>query len=304
MRCLTLGAELRSRGHDVELHAELGDVTWLADAAVAAGVPVAAVEAGSLDPEPDADAVVVDSYDIPADAISRLSRRVPVLAIVDGDTRGIEATRYLDHNLGAEALEWPPATDGRLLAGSRYALVRQAVLDARSAEPWALGPGRPVVTVVLGGTDAAGVAPALAGELAGLDAEVRVVAVDRDDLIARTGVVVLTPTPELPRLLAESDVVVTAAGSSAWEVCTLGVPALFLAIAPNQQPSLSRLVDAGLGLGLDVAADPHATALASGLVTELLGDVALRRTLAERCRALFDGRGTSRVADELEGAQL
>jgi spore coat polysaccharide biosynthesis predicted glycosyltransferase SpsG len=306
MRCLTIGETLRRRGHDVVLLASLRSVDWVRDAAAAARVEVRDAVAGSLDAS-DAegfDGVVVDSYEVDAAAIGTVAERVPVLAIVDGDARGIAATRYLDHNLGAEDLAWPPAVRDRLLAGAAYALVRGDVLAARRPEPWRIAGSRPRLVVVLGGTDPAGAAARVAGSLATAetDADVTFVSSAEPGAIARLlpASRIVEPTGELPALLADADIVVSAAGSSAWEVCTLGMPAVFLAVAANQSPSLSRLVAGGYGLGIDGSGDPDALDRVSVEVQRLIGDDALRRQLSDRCRTTFDGLGAERVADDLE----
>jgi spore coat polysaccharide biosynthesis predicted glycosyltransferase SpsG len=306
MRCLTVGETLRRRGHEVVLLATLNSVEWVRDAAAAAQVEVRDAEAGILHVGDAAgfDAVVIDSYDVDADSIGAVDERVPVLAIVDGDARGIRATRYLDHNLGAEDLEWPDAVHDRLLAGAAYALVRADVVAARRPEPWRIGGTRPRLAIVLGGTDPTGATAHVAASLAdaGLDAEVTVVSSAEPGVIARLlpASRIIEPTAGLPALIAGSDVVVCAAGSSAWEVCSLGVPAVFVAVALNQRPSLSRLVDGGYGLGADAADDPGALDGVGAQVQRLIGDADLRRALSDRCRETFDGLGGERVADEVE----
>jgi spore coat polysaccharide biosynthesis predicted glycosyltransferase SpsG len=306
MRCLTIGETLRRRGHDVVLLASLQDVAWVREAAAVAQVEVRDAQAGALD-EDDAegfDAVVLDSYEVDPGSVSALAQHVPVLAIIDGDARGIAATRYLDHNLGAEDLAWPAAVRERLLAGAAYALVRADVLAARRPEPWRVAGSRPQLVVFLGGTDPGGATAHLAASLAGagLDADVTVVSSAGPGAISRLlpASRVIEPTGDLPALLGGADIVVCGAGSSAWEVCSLGVPAVFVAVALNQRPSLSRLVEGGLGLGADAADDPGALDGVGAQVRRLMGDEELRRALSDRCRVTFDGLGAERVARELE----
>ncbi len=306
MRCLTIGETLRRRGHEVVLLASLGTLEWVRDAAAAAQVAVRDAEAGTLDVG-DAegfDTVVVDSYELEAGSIGAVAELLPVLAIVDGDARGIRATRYLDHNLGAERLAWPATVRDRLLAGAAYALVRADVLAARRPEPWRIAGTRPRLVVVLGGTDPTGATAHVAVSLATaeLDAHVTVVSSADPAPIARLlpSSRIIPPTSGLPAILAGADVVVCAAGSSAWEVCSLGVPAVFAAVALNQRPSLSRLVEGGYGLGADAADGPAALDQVGAHVQRLLGDDDLRRALSKRCRMTFDGLGAERVADELE----
>jgi UDP-2,4-diacetamido-2,4,6-trideoxy-beta-L-altropyranose hydrolase len=70
--------------------------------------------------------------------------------------------------------------------------------------------------------------------------------------------------------------------------------------ADNQRPVLLPLQDMGV---LRVLADEPPTAAAiAGTVRELIENPALRRSLAERAKALVDGRGAQRVATALRTA--
>ncbi|MDI5939238.1 methyltransferase domain-containing protein [Micromonospora sp. DH15] len=96
-----------------------------------------------------------------------LAAGVVTLAVVDGDTRGQDADVYLDQNLGAAHGPLP----GRLLAGTAYPLLRDAVVAARPAAPRPATPAaRPRVLAFFGGTDAFGAAPVLARVLLATEA--------------------------------------------------------------------------------------------------------------------------------------
>lgn len=313
MRSLTLAEPLIARGHEVLLVGSLLDEPWLLAAVEASGVRVVPSEPDDLDAgallamEPDR--VVVDSYRIDSAAVSELAARVPLLAVIDGDDRGIEAAWYLDHNLGADDRSWPPAVAGRLLAGSRYALVRSAVTAMRRDDPWRIAGTPPRVISVMGGTDPAASSVRVAASLAALgrplDLTVIAAAADHAAVTAAApaGTTVLTFTVDLPRMLAASDVVVSAAGTSAWDVCTLGTPAVLVGLVGNQSDSLAAAVERGLVLGIDAAeTGPDAIAGVGERVAALLDDEPLRRRLSTASRAVFDGRGPERVADALEAA--
>jgi spore coat polysaccharide biosynthesis predicted glycosyltransferase SpsG len=305
MRLVALGEELVRRGHPVQLRASLGKLDWVRRQAERAGVPLAAAQHAELGETSGADVLVVDSYEIAASDISAAAHHVPVLAVIDGDARGIEATAYLDHNLGADELPWEPGVAARLLAGSRYALIRRAVREARDARADRVAGPRPQVLVVLGGTDAAGgIARVVASvALAVPDAEVTAVTATPGMLAAYPGVREVPPGDGLPALLAATDLVVTAAGASAWEVCTIGVPAVFAAVVPNQLPSTERIARHGLGPVVDATSDPGAFDEVGTHVAKLLGDPTAGSAAARRMTALFDGAGTERVARWLEGTR-
>lgn len=313
MRCLTLAEALNARGHSVELMGDIVGVDWLEKHLASIGLVVHSCAAHSLDIERiqriGPDWVVVDSYEIDADDISELNQLVPCLAIVDGDMRSIEAKLYLDQNLGAEDAPWVRHAAGRVLAGSNYCLVRDDIVKHRTVREPKATAEPPTVTVFLGGTDPEGTIVDVAKSLADSELGARLLLVCppafRHEVSEATRLLrdstIVEPTVELPQLLSASDVVVSAAGTSAWDVCTLAIPSVFIATVENQQGSLRRALAASLALGIDAHAEGRQALDAVGsLVGRLLSDSDLRGQISARCRNLFDGMGKFRVVEALE----
>ncbi|RIV39798.1 PseG/SpsG family protein [Micromonospora radicis] len=314
VRSLALGEEFLARGAAVELFGTVSGADWATGQLAARGIPQrpgpdtpAALVAAAR--RHDLDVLVLDSYDLdPAGAGALRAAGVLTLAIVDGDTRGQDADLYLDQNFGTDLVV--PA--GRLLTGSTYALLRDSVLAARPVAPRpATDLPRPSVLAFFGGTDAADAAPLLTGVLlsTGRPMELTVVAgradsVERIAALARgpgQSLRTVPPTGALPALIATADLVVSAAGTSTWELCCLGAPAALVCVVDNQRESYRRVVDAGLVAGLGelsaLAADPAARTAAAGVLAPLLTDGTRRAALSVRARAVVDGRGRARVVD-------
>jgi spore coat polysaccharide biosynthesis predicted glycosyltransferase SpsG len=125
----------------------------------------------------------------------------------------------------------------------------------------------------------------------------------------------IPPTDDLPALITAADLVVSAAGTSTWELCCLGAPAALVCVVENQRESYHRVIAAGVAAGLGELprlTDPGpagAQARQEARTTrgDLLADPGRRATLAARAWATVDGRGRSRVADavlDLLGADL
>lgn len=313
MRCLTLAEALVARAHTVHLALTVNGIPWLSEAVAAAGLPVLPVPPGELSADlllsVEPDWVVVDSYQLPAEQLSGLGARVPVLAIVDGELRGIRAALYLEQNLGSDELDWDLPDGGRMLAGGEFALIRDAVLRERRTAPWVIT-GTPRVVAVLGGTDPLGVVVPVAAQLAALETRVDLTLVAAPEheaevtrlLAGHPSARVVSPSSELAELLGTADLAVSAAGTSAWEICTLGLPAVLIAVVDNQTGSLNRMADQGLVLGIDLTADPAGLDRLGGLLEQLATDEATRRSLSRRATALFDGLGKRRVVEAMEAA--
>ncbi|WP_292794854.1 PseG/SpsG family protein [Microbacterium sp. UBA6633] len=311
MRCLTIAEELTARGHEVVLRGSVENVAWLEARIIEAGVTVESVPPGTMSTRAadyeGIEMMIIDSYTIPADAITAANRIVPVMLVIDGDGRGADATRYLDQNLGADGGSLSPTQRRRLLAGPRYALVRKEIVALRRPDVREIS-GRPRICAFMGGSDPTGAMVTVAGALEALSvpADIDLVVTDRwrDAVTARAGrlegVRVHPPTPRLPHLLAAADVAVSATGTSAWDVCTLGVPAVFAAVVDNQRAGFAALMHEGLALGVDLSTSTDAEADLTAAVERLLDDAPLRRRLFAACADLFDGRGAARVADQVE----
>jgi spore coat polysaccharide biosynthesis predicted glycosyltransferase SpsG len=287
-------------------------------------------------------AVVLDGYHLePRCGAAIRARGTAVLALVDGDFGAEqEADLYLDQNLGAQRLPGI-APQARMLAGLEYVLLRDVVRDRRpltmpsdlpsdlsselSSETPAGSPAdpsastasvpEPSVLAVFGGTDPYDAALTVVPLLLAGGMPVTVTAVAARPEVAEglqalpTGpgqrVLAVPPVDDLPALVRQVDLVVSASGSSVWELLCLGAPTALVCVTPNQQVGYQEVVGRGLAAPLgalqQLQDDPGARRAASELLTRLLTDSGARRALATKGLAEVDGRGRERVADALLG---
>lgn len=314
MRCLSLGQELKFRGHEVTLLTNASNLAWLEAEIRSSGLAFTLVEQHSLEPNAllprEADVLVVDSYEIPAEKITAAREVMKVLAIVDGSTRGIQADLYLDQNLGAEQIDWGEDISNRMLAGSKFALVRDAILRQKRSYPWLLEDGVASLVAFMGGSDPSGTMREVTRAILNLRGEFNATLIVRPEWMAEvsemvgqsSSITVMEPTQELPALLGAANVVVSASGTSAWELCTLGLPSILLAVAENQVDSLKNFQAADLGLGLNLVGECNlaVSRKISQSMQRLIQSEVLREQLSRRCTNLFDGRGKQRVANAIE----
>jgi spore coat polysaccharide biosynthesis predicted glycosyltransferase SpsG len=111
------------------------------------------------------------------------------------------------------------------------------------------------------------------------------------------------PADDLPAWVRQFDLVVSASGTSVWELLCLGAPTAVVSVAPNQHAGYQQVVGRGLAAPLgalqQLQHDPGARRAASEVLTRLLTDSGARRVLARAGPAEVDGRGRERVADVL-----
>jgi spore coat polysaccharide biosynthesis predicted glycosyltransferase SpsG len=178
----------------------------------------------------------------------------------------------------------------------------ESTVDARS------------VLVVMGGTDPSGMAPVAVELLArtGLSLEVTVITAGQNAQRARAAAKgsalalhVVTPVDDLPSLMADQDLVISAAGTSVWELLCLGVPAVVAWTVDNQREGYERVVAAGAAIGLGgpgLGGDGEGDSQAVHLLRDVLTDGRARADLVKAGHQLVDGLGAWRVVRTWEMA--
>jgi spore coat polysaccharide biosynthesis predicted glycosyltransferase SpsG len=307
VRCTALAQGLARRGLTPVLVGDFAQVPWVAQQAhglelleapnVAEFVAQARAREWS--------GVVVDSYVATTEHWHGIrSLGVPALAIDDEAKRDLPVDLVLNQNLAAVDYDYAARTQAPVLRGPNYALIRTSIAAARpTAYDERAGSDGPLrVLVVLGGTDSAGGSVSLAERLlgSGQPVHLRVVTGDADSL-HRLGALAtpagsrvdgLAPRPDVEALMAWADLAVSAAGSTVWELCCLGVPMALVTVAPNQEDNYRHLVAANVALGLGPL--PHVRQS-----SESLAWILDRARVDEVGRAgwqTVDGHGADRVA--------
>lgn len=218
------------------------------------------------------DWLVVDHYALGArweQALRPHSRHL--MAIDDLADRMHDCDLLLDQNLGRAPQDYLPRVPGdcQILAGSRYALLRPAFAQLR---PDSLSHRRAArlghLLISMGGVDkdnATGAClAALAAEDLPPDCVMTVVmgphapwleAVSEQAKHLPWQVQVLIGVQDMASLMAKSDLAIGAAGTTSWERCCLGVPALTVVLAENQWPSARALQEAKAAILVGTPAD-------------------------------------------------
>jgi len=325
IRSLALAEAAVAAGHDVVVagHFEGSFVQHQLAAAPVEVVEISPVPEPSPGPGPDPllelierfgpDVVHIDSYG----SWSWLMGSFVLSSMEDGWYGRRRADVVIDPTFGAELSPRPDddsTSVGLLLRGSRYAPIRQRVLDARQMvkplDTATYSVARSVL-VVMGGTDPVGLAPAVVGLLARTDLslDVTVIAVGEIAERARAAAVdsrlsltVVAPVDDLPALMARQDLVVSAAGTSVWELCCLGVPMAVVWAVDNQREGYDRVVDAGAAVGLGGPELGSPAGDAVGRLRTALTDPRVRADLTLAGRRIVDGLGAWRVVRTWEQA--
>ena len=314
VRSLALAEEALGRGHEVLLAGRLAG--RLLDELVAeAGVHV--VPEAPLDATGVAalaagyDIVHVDHYDVADGVRAALAsgvasgRSVPVLStMVDGRYGAIDAD--LAVACVPEVHRDPPAR--WVLRGPAFIPMRRRVLGLRRPDA-VPGDGPLRVVVVMGGVDPVGLAPSVVDALAraGVELDVVVVASDAtrallDERARQWGgrLTVVDPVADLPALAAGADLVVSAAGTSTWELAVLRTPMALVASVDNQRTGHDLMADAGAAVPLGGPDDVRDLEGTAGRLRPVLREPSARAALADAASRVVDGLGAWRVVSAWE----
>lgn len=307
-RAVAFAEEATSRGWQVTHSGTVENADWLIDRLDELGVkrvPAADGPASLGVLAAEADAVVVDHFDLD-ELRDPINAAGALLVSLESGTFGRRAADIVV-DPALRPRDRPDDGSPAVLTGPRYAPMRQTVRDARerrSATPPDGDPPR-VVVVLGGGSLWRDTVTALLTALRDTEQPFHAdVLAHGDPDIPTEGkgqrFDVVSPHNGLPELLADADLVVSAAGVTLTELCCIGAPAALVRLVDNQAPNYDAAVDLGVAAGLGTAEDLGADG--SGSVRELrrlLSDAELRAAYADRAAATVDGDGGARVLDAI-----
>jgi UDP-2,4-diacetamido-2,4,6-trideoxy-beta-L-altropyranose hydrolase len=259
--------------------------------------------------------IVVDGYHFGANFQRRLkSGGMKVLFVDDyGHASPYSADWVLNQNGCAQSsayVKHEPYT--QFLLGPKYCLMRREFIAWQKWNREIAAAGRRVL-VLMGGSDPANFtqtamrAVSLLGD-DDLEVDVIIGAANRNSypggknsnpekLRLHRGVT------SMAKLMASADVAISAAGTTAWELCFMGLPAILITLAPNQLAIARELSQRQCAIHLGDADDVSAENLACQL-NLLLKSKEQRQAIFSNSRGLVDGNGARRVVSALLGTKL
>ena len=108
--------------------------------------------------------------------------------------------------------------------------------------------------------------------------------------------------PSLPTLkdaMLESDLLITAGGTTLYEMAACGTPGICFSMADNQLDNVKGFAARDLvWYAGDIRKDFSYDRLIE-MIKELIGDYAARKAVSEKLRALVDGKGAERIVDAI-----
>ncbi|MDD3368276.1 MAG: UDP-2,4-diacetamido-2,4,6-trideoxy-beta-L-altropyranose hydrolase [Lachnospiraceae bacterium] len=125
---------------------------------------------------------------------------------------------------------------------------------------------------------------------------------DRAEILAMakqySGIILHENVNDMAALMSSCDLAVSAAGTTLFELCALGVPAISYIFADNQLPSAKAFMDAG---AIPYAGDARKPDLfypqLLACVSEMISNTEFRKIHAQKEHLLIDGQGARRIVN-------
>jgi UDP-2,4-diacetamido-2,4,6-trideoxy-beta-L-altropyranose hydrolase len=251
--------------------------------------------------------IVADGYSFDADYQRRMKDAGRNLLCIDDNATvsHFSSDLVLNQNLHAcESLYAKREPVTKLLLGPKFAMLRR---EFRAWQRWRREiPSLALrVLVTMGGSDADNLSERVIQALSLLDIKglkATVVAGGSNPHIQRLKAMaershgttrVEVDSNNMPELMAQADLAISSAGSTCWEMCALGLPAIVIDIAQNQIPLARKLASERICIYVPAM---QATAQRLAEEIELLVRSSDRRSLmSRRALELVDGNGAARV---------
>jgi UDP-2,4-diacetamido-2,4,6-trideoxy-beta-L-altropyranose hydrolase len=234
-----------------------------------------------------------------------------ILCVDDvGSCDGHSADIILNQNVTACPTMYGNAAR-RLLLGPRFALLRK---EFSRWQDWqrSIPPVAERLLIILGGSTPLDLARTVLAALEDISPKILVNFVIGgssswgdaiEQTVTSTDATFIRNPPNMAELMTRADLAISAAGSTCWELCFLGVPSLLIDLASNQSAIAERLHRDGCAIHLGAPRQFSATDLA-GKLRETMMSQEKRRSLSEHCRSLVDGRGAIRVVAAMRSERL
>ena len=231
-----------------------------------------------------------------------------LLAIDELADRNLDVDILLDQNRSPHQarVDYEEYLSGEavLLAGPHWSLIRPEFRDNRE-EARSLNEKSPRVLVIMGGSDPDELTSDVLESLIGLKTRLDIIAVigqpdqlERLELLTKTmshSLEIRIGETKMAALMAEVDFAISAAGSTVWELCCMGVPMMLLAEEINQQAVVQQAEAAGAAVRLpSVELD-----CVKAVLSTMLNGRGRLEVMSRAGQDLVDGQGALRIAQLL-----
>ena len=261
------------------------------------------------------DWLIVDHYALDAQWERTLASAVADIMVIDDlANRPHDCTLLLDQNLGRFLSDYEglvPAKCERLI-GPQFALLRPEFLAVREKSLLRRrNPEIKRILISLGGVDPANITGQILGVLENtilpthteVDIILGVAAPNFEDVRQRATQLPFKATvsrnvTDMAARMCLADLSIGAAGSTSWERCCIGLPAITIILAENQRAIAEAISFHKAGILVDRS---QVRARLKGLINRFVDDLEIVPLLSHNAAQICDGHGTNRVVTAITG---
>lgn len=110
---------------------------------------------------------------------------------------------------------------------------------------------------------------------------------------------ILKSLPSLVNAINESDIIVSAGGTTLYEMAILGCPGIIYKIADNQSENIKGFVQENIALYAGDVREDFSYEVFVNMIYDLANDYEQRKKLSDKGKLVIDANGASRLAEEL-----
>ncbi len=254
----------------------------------------------------DSDIVIIDSYLADVDFYREVSGSVRIPVYID-DNKRVEYPKgvVVNGSVSAEMLHYPVRENIVYLLGPKYIPLRKEFWNVPEKK---IRENIERIMITFGGDDSGNITPSVLRLLArlyprvtknviigrgyGNAEEIKTAADERTELIYFPG------SEGMKSVMIESDMAISAGGQTLYELASVGVPSVVVAVADNQLNNANGWQEAGF---IEYAGWREDGMLLDNVRSALnqIEDADRRKKMSQTGRALVDGEGAKRIVDSL-----
>ena len=249
--------------------------------------------------------LIVDGYNFNYEYLTALREKVQLIVVDDNADRPLNADVILNPNVHGTKLTYL-AGQTKVLTGPEYALLRPQFLAARNRQKKITNSIHRIL-ISFGGSDPTGQSERVLRALSHWNGHVDVVTglTNTSNLITNEtqstfkGILQFHKNVKnMAALMIKADLAICAAGGTTWELASLGIPMMQIAIAENQLKIALRARDIGISHYLGWYEDVSLETITKYFF-DLDCDIATRQKMRQNSLNLIDAQGCNRVASIL-----
>ncbi|WP_291329277.1 UDP-2,4-diacetamido-2,4,6-trideoxy-beta-L-altropyranose hydrolase [Desulfovibrio sp. UCD-KL4C] len=259
--------------------------------------------------------IVLDGYFLDTAYQNEILKRFHNTLVID-DYHHLDiysATMILNQNFGSEKIEYRTTTKTTVLAGAKYALLRNEFREPNIIQKKQTAANQIKLLISLGGADTNNTSLLVLKALNILPNNLAITLIigpENKHTQSLTQyadksshkIEILSNVSNMAELIAQNDIIISAGGSSCWEICCIGKPLVIIITADNQKMLSNELAKAGAAINLGENHEISEEYISKNIKKLILSPQKITK-LSNKSKTIIDGHGVARVINAMTGTR-